>query len=81
MSTAHGDEPGARKADFKTDITDRSAHQDHSTEWNQSATTRGRKQVKDKQKMQAVRSITQEPQFFWDLDKNAPNSPTGWVTK
>ena len=47
MATTHGDEPGARKDDHKTDITYRRTRKSTIIEWNQSATRRVKKEGKE----------------------------------
>ena len=64
MSSVHGNSPGARKSDHKTDITYKSTHQDPITTWNHSATTKEKKERKDEQNMKPVQPIPQKPRFF-----------------
>ena len=54
MPTDHGDELKAREVNLQTNNTDIVPHKTIGTNWNQSATTRVRKKVDDKKKMQAV---------------------------
>ena len=81
MPTAHVDKPGAIEADCQTDNTDRGPHKNIGIICNQSTTTRRRKKDKTNKRCKLCGQFHRNPDFFWDLEKNANNRPTGWVTK
>ena len=63
MPTVHGHKPGARKADHQTDNTNLIPQNPLASNETEATPKEREKKGEDKQNMQAVWSISQEPQF------------------
>ena len=81
MSTTHGDEPGTRKAYHNTDIIDTALTKLLAF----NGTKTPSQEEENKENMNKIYKLcgkfNKKPDFFWEIEKNAKNGPTGWVKK